>query len=208
MHRVFLSLLIVYATACHNNTADDEPTAVPAPSELAITSLEKVEDEDSVLKAHEDIDWKEIEVFQFSKALIDNKVPLHTTLPRFSAVFGEADSLVEPNWDYLCGTQFEDNFQYFYKDGSRFELYKDTLFCSEYKLTPGHTVTHAGITFSSNTTWAEMKKHFPKAVQQAENVGYTDMITLRDADVEDSDSSVHFYFENGKLERIVYFVPC
>lgn len=208
MYRVYLCLLILGATACHNNTADDEPVAVPAASEIAITSLEIVDDGDSVMKPHEDINWNEIEVFLFSKALIDNKVPLHTTLPRFTAALGEADSLVEPNWEYLCGTQFDDNFRYFYKDGSRFELLNDTLLCSEYRLMPGHTVVYDGITLSSNTTWAEVKKHFPRAAQQAENGGYTDMITLRDADNEDSDSSVHLYFENGKLARIVYFVPC
>ncbi|MBC9934826.1 hypothetical protein [Chitinophaga qingshengii] len=205
MQRVFLSLLMLCATACHHPTTEDEPTAVPAPSEIALTSLEE---EDSVQKTHEDIDWKEIEALPFSKALIDNKVPLHTTLPRFKAVLGEADSLVKPNMDYLCGTQFDDEFQYFYKDGSRYELHNDTLLCSEFRLTPEHSIVYKGITFSQATTWADMKKHFPRAVQQAENGGYTDMITLRDADVEDSDSSIHCYFEDGKLVRIVYFVPC
>nr|WP_295874441.1 hypothetical protein [uncultured Chitinophaga sp.] len=208
MYRVYLSLLILCAAACHNNSADDESIAVPAASEIAITSLEIVDDGDSIMKTHEDIDWKEIEVFTFAKALIDNKVPLQTTLPRFTAALGEADSLVEPNWEYLCGTQFEDNFQYFYKNGSRYELLNDSLLCSEYRFTPGHSVVYAGVTFSGNTTWAEVKKHFPRAAQQAENGGYTDMITLRDADEEDSDSSVRLHFENGKLVRIVYFVPC
>ncbi|WP_211999824.1 hypothetical protein [Chitinophaga sp. HK235] len=207
MYRVFLALWLIGATACsnNNNTADDETSAVPAPSESVVTSLEE---EDSVLKAHEDIAWDEIEGIQLSRVMINNKVPLHTSLSRFKAAFGEADSLVTPDWTYICDAQFEEEFEYFYKNGSRFELYKDSLACDEFRLTPAQTVSYEGITFSHNTTWADMKKRFPKAVRQAENEGYTDMITLRDADVKESDSSVRFFFENGILVRIVYFIPC
>lgn len=207
MHRVALSLLIICATACNDNRniADELPVAVPAASEKIMAAFEE---EDSVQEAHEDLDWEKIEVFHFSKALINNKVPLFTRLSRFTTALGEADSLVTPNWEYMCGTQFEEEFTYFYKNGSRFELYKDSLVCSEFMLTPGNTITCDGSVFTHNTTWADIKKRYPNAVHQTENEGSTDIITLRDSDNLDSDSSVRLIFQNGKLVSIVNFIPC
>ncbi|PSL47201.1 hypothetical protein CLV51_10246 [Chitinophaga niastensis] len=199
---------MVALTACHQNKslpAEQENVAVAAPSEK-VKPL--TEEDDSLPEPHHDIAWDQIEVFHFSQALINNKVPLFTNRQRFETALGVADSVRSTENEDICGSQFDEDFSYFYKDGSTFELCKDSIACEEFILTADHFVTCDKITFNRNTTWEDMKKLFPKAVRQAENEGKTDMLTLRDSDSLESASSVQLYFENGKLVRIVNFIPC
>jgi hypothetical protein len=137
-----------------------------------------------------------------------DKVPLFTNRKRFETILGVSDSVRTTENEDICGSQFDEDFSYFYKDGSTFELCKDSIACEEFLLTAAHSITCDKITFTRNTTWEDMKKLFPKAVHQAENEGKTDMLTLRDSDSRNSDSSVQLYFEDGKLVRIVNFIPC
>ncbi|WP_235938285.1 hypothetical protein [Chitinophaga solisilvae] len=202
-------MLIISVLACNeagNNSDEDSTVAVPAASERIAALTE--EETDTIVQTKEDLPWEKMEVFHFSKALIDHKVPLFTSEHRFTAALGAADSISTPAYDGICASQFEEEFLFFYKDGSCFEKFSDSLACEEFVLTTGHTITCNGITFSRNTTWAEVKKYYPNAVQQAENEGRTDMVTLRDSDNMNSDSSVRLYFENGKLVRIENFIPC
>ncbi|MCW3468008.1 hypothetical protein [Chitinophaga nivalis] len=208
MQRILLLLGMAALTACHDNSVSSDErdnVAVAAPSEN-VKPL--IPEEDSVQEPQHDVSWEKIEVFHFAQALMNNKVPLFTNRQRFLKAIGEPDSVVTPDFDHLCATQFEEEFRYFYKNGSCFEWHKDSLACEEFVLTPGSFITCDKRTFTSETTWEEIRKIYPQAVKQAENEGSAQMITLRDSDDLRSDSAVRLFFEGGKLVRIVNFIPC
>lgn len=199
-------ILCLSLTACHQNRVEEPDTiAVAAPSEN-IRPL--ADEEDSLQEIKRNISWDEIEVFIFSQARMNNKVPLFTTKTKLEAAIGVADSVISARGEDICGSQFDEDFDFLYKDGATFEHYKDSLACEELVFNDHNSLTWGKITLTRNTTWETIKQLFPKAVLQAENEGRKDMITLRDAYSKDSESSVKLYFEDGRLVRILNFIPC
>ncbi|MGF6851048.1 hypothetical protein QFZ51_006283 [Chitinophaga sp. W3I9] len=203
--RVFSIVILLSLTACQQHKTEEMDIAVAAPSEN-IRPL--TEEEDSLQEIRRNIAWEQIEVFLFAKALINNKVPLFTSRQRLEAAIGAADSIISANGEDICGSQFAEDFDFFYKDGSTFEHCKDSLACEEFVFTDSNSLTSGKITLTRNTTWEEVKQLYPNAVLQAENEGKRDMIILRDSYSKDSESSVQLYFEDGRLVRIVNFIPC
>lgn len=201
-------LTVTMLAACHQSKPEEPDTlavAAPATTIQALTAAD-----DSMLEPHRrhNISWDKVEVFEFSKALINGKVPLFTNRQRLESSIAPADSIVSTANEDICGSQFDEDFSYFYLDGSTFELCKDSLACEEFVFSPAHELKLGKITLTRNTSWEDVRRLFPNAVLQAENEGKTDMITLRDSYSMDSDSSVQLYFENGKLVRAVNFNPC
>ncbi|SKD07015.1 hypothetical protein SAMN05660461_3653 [Chitinophaga ginsengisegetis] len=204
--RVFSIVMLLSLTACQQSrTEETDNIAVAAPSE---TIRPLTEDDDSLQEIQRNIAWEQIEVFPFGKALINNKVPLFTSRQRLEAAIGVADSIISANGEDICGSQFDEDFDFFYKDGSTFEHCKDSLACEEFIFTDSNSLTSGKITLSRRTTWEDVKRLYPNAVLQAENEGKKDMIILRDSYNKDSESSVQLYFENGSLVRVVNFIPC
>jgi len=208
MNRVFLLLAATMLVSCEQyRTEEPDTLAVAAPAQI-IKPLTAADDSMQEPHRSRNISWDQIEVFEFSKALINNKVPLFTNRQRLESSIGRADSVVSAANEDICGSQFEDDFAYYYINGSTFELCRDSVACEEFVFSTDHELTLGKIKLTRNTTWEQVRRLFPNAVLQAENEGKTDMITLRDAYKLDSDSSVQLYFQNGKLVRIVNFIPC
>lgn len=204
--KYLFTIVLLLLTACRQNSIEEtDSIAVAAPSEN-IRPL--TDEEDSLQEIRRNIAWEQIEVFPFAKALINNKVPLFTTRQRLEAAIGVADSIISANGEDVCGSQFEEDFDFFYKDGSTFEHCKDSLACEEFVFTGNNSLTTGKNTLTRNTTWEDIKRFYPNAVLQAENEGKKDMITLRDSYNKDSDSSVQLHFEDGHLVRVVNFIPC
>jgi hypothetical protein len=208
MNRVFLLLTVTMLSACHQNKPEEPDTiAVAAPSET-IQPLTAADDSMQEPHRSRNISWDQMEVFEFSKAMINGKVPLFTNRQRLESALAPADSIVSAANEDICGSQFEEDFNYFYLGGSTFELCRDSLACEEFVCSPQYELTCGKVKLTRNTTWEDARALFPNAVLQAENEGKTDMITLRDSYSKDSDSSVQLFFENGKLVRVVNFIPC
>ncbi|TWF33639.1 hypothetical protein FHW36_11280 [Chitinophaga polysaccharea] len=206
MKNVLLACAVALLTACQQQKQDELDTiAVAAPGDIVKPLME---DDDSLPEPRRDINWDQIEVFPLSRALINHKVPLFTTRQHLEAAIGKADSIVATASNDVSGSQFAGDFHYFYKDGATFELCRDSLACDEFIFTTGNSLTVDNITLTQNTTWEDIRKIFPRAAIQAENEGRTDVIKLRDSFLKDEDSQVQLYFENGKLARVVNFIPC
>lgn len=204
--KYLFTITLLLLTACRQNKIEEADTmAVAAPSEN-IRPL--TDEEDSLQEIRRNIAWEQVEVFPFAEARINNKVPLFTTRQHLEAAIGVADSIISANGEDVCGSQFDEDFDFFYKDGSTFEHCKDSLACEAFVFTGNNSLTAGKITLTRNTTWEDIKRFYPNAVLQAENEGKKDMITLRDSYNKDSDSSVQLYFENGSLVRVVNFIPC
>jgi hypothetical protein len=205
MYRVLCLLVLGAAAGCYSNQSIDETeqVAVAAPAE----NLESPDYEnDGVMEARRDIEWEQIEVFDFSKAKVNQKLPLYTTRRHFEAAWGSADTVFVPDYDNVCAAQFDDEFSYAYVKGSRFEVCRDSVVCDLFAFQPGTTLSYGNITLSANTTWEEAAKLFPMAAQQAENEGKTDVITLRES--PDGDAGLRLHFVNGRLATITYNLPC
>lgn len=156
----------------------------------------------------QNIPWDSIEVFQIEHALLNNKLHLNTNLRQFEALWGKPDSIITPNYNEICAAGFEEDFQYLFKDGSTFEIFKDSILLGEIFFTGNNFITYKGVTLNRHTTLADIIRLFPHAVKQAEYEGTPEEIKLRDTANKDSDSSILLFFREGKLERLVNFIPC
>ncbi|MBO9728081.1 MAG: hypothetical protein J7623_05530 [Chitinophaga sp.] len=208
MNRIVLLLTVITLAACHQPKQEEPDTLAVAAAATTIQPLTAADDSMQEPHRRHNISWDKVEVFEFSKALINGKVPLFTNRQRLESSIAAADSIISTANEDICGSQFDDDFSYFYIKGSTFELCKDSVACEEFVFSPDNELKLGKITLTGNTTWEEVSKLFPNAALQAENEGKTDMITLRDSYSMESDSSVQLYFENGKLVRVVNFNPC
>ncbi|MET3881066.1 hypothetical protein [Chitinophaga sp. OAE865] len=204
--KYLFTMALLLLTACRQNSIEEADNIVVAAPSENIRPL--TDEEDSLQEIRRNISWEQIEVFPFAQALINNKVPLFTTRHRLEAAIGAADSIISANGEDICGSQFEEDFDFFYKDGSTFEHCKDSLACEEFVFTDNNSLTAGKVMLTRNTTWEDVKRFYPNAVLQAENEGKKDMIILRDSYNKDNDSSVQLHFENGRLVRVVNFIPC
>lgn len=192
--------------ACHSaRTGDQEPTVLTAPAENMSAPSE---DEDSLKEAWQGIAWERIEVFSFTHALANKKQPLYGSVSQFETAWGRPDSVITPDYEDICAAQFDEDFQYIFKNGSRFERCKDSVACDQFHFNGSNSLTSGNITLSHNFTWADARKLFPMAVKQAENEGRTDLITLRDSTNPDSDNAVQLFFKDDKLVSVACFIPC
>ncbi len=204
MYRVLCLLMLAATTGCYSNQSVEETdqVAVAAPAE----NLDSPEERNSNMETRQDISWETVEIFDFSSAKVNKTMPLYATRQQFENAWGKPDSLSTPDYDAVCAAQFDDEFEYIYAHSSRFERCRDSVVCDLFNFQPGNTMTSGKITLSAATTWQDAKKLFPMAVQQAENEGRTDVITLRDA--KESDAGIRLQFRDGKLVSISYNLPC
>jgi hypothetical protein len=208
---IAIGILMAGMMACQqqNSTNEDQEHIVirAAAGDLVPAALNG--DEETVPpESNKNIPWDSIEVFQVDQALLNNKLHLNTNLRQFELLWGKPDSIITPDYDEVCAASFEEEFQYILKDGSEFEMFKDSIVFSEIRFCGESFVTYNGITLNKNTTLADIKKRFPHAVKQAEYEGVPEEIRLRDTVNKDSDSAILMIFKEGKLEKLVNFVPC
>lgn len=161
------------------------------------------------------------EVMSEKDILFNGKLSRHFTVKEFEKTFGKVDSTKllaeEEPCTFIFDTEPEtgsmnDN-KYFYKDGSRFENFKEKVAVDEFRFLKNNFILFKGKKLSALTTVSELQKIFPNAVK---NIGSMDVygegnlqvIQLREDANNVSDGHLNIFLKNGKLYFMHWWFPC
>lgn len=161
------------------------------------------------------------EVMSEKDILFNGKLPRYFTVKEFEKTFGKADSTKllaeEEPCTYIFDTEtptgnMNDN-KYFYKDGSRFENFKEKVAVDEFRFLKNNFILFKGKKLSALTTVIELQKIFPNAVRDIRTMdvygeGNLQVIQLREHENNVSDGHLNIFLKNGKLYFMHWWFPC
>lgn len=161
------------------------------------------------------------EVMSEKDIFFNGKLPRYFTVKEFEKTFGKADSTKllaeEEPCTYIFDTESQtDNMndnKYFYKDGSRFENFKEKVAVDEFRFSKNNFILFKGKKLSALTTVIELQKIFPNAVKNMGTMdvygeGNLQVIQLREDENNVSDGHLNIFLKNGKLYFMHWWFPC
>jgi hypothetical protein len=161
---------------------------------------------DSSKTNNEFIDWNLVR--------INGKLPMITNTKDLYKLLGQPDSIVTPNYDDVSVRYYDlKEFKYAYIKESQFEIYGDTAVISflNFEKQPDLEFKAGTLTLNHNTTIAELKKLFPKAMKEMGEInvyqtGKFMCIRLETSKYMEDDAWLLF-FRKDKLVRIDFWMP-
>lgn len=149
------------------------------------------------------------EAINWDEARINGKMELTISKREFEAVYKKADKIVTPDYNEICGSDEDSNFQYCHYKNLQYEL--DNGIMNFMKITfskkDSFFFTYKDKRFDSTTTLNDLKTLFPEAVMSAEKDKDETSILLGSATNMD-DNLWRFTLKNGLLVSIEYFSQC
>lgn len=154
------------------------------------------------------------EFIEWSSARINGKLPLSTNTKDIYQMFGQPDSIITPVYEDVSVSNFDNgNFKFAYFKDSEFEISGDSAILNylNFEKQPDLVFNAGSLTLTHNTTLAELKKLFPKAVKDknksiVDKIGRCTGISLATSKYYNDDLWLLF-FRKGKLVRIDNFMP-
>lgn len=159
------------------------------------------------------------EYLEWSSIKINNRLPLDTREGTIQTVLGKPDSVVAIDWAGTCSSNFiSDDSKLAYYSGMQFEKSGDSLYFQVNDFQKNHEafLQSGSLRLDHTTTLDDIRKHFPNAVKNVSKLGVyglDDVSELMDAIVlplskELSEGHWILMFQDGKLRRLDYWMPC
>ena len=160
---------------------------------------------------------KHIEVLDLDIVLYDGKVPYSSSPKELLAALGEPDSITDILNEcgaYVPGEEpWGDKIDNWHYNGSEFAVFRDqaeimVISFQDIKT----TLEYPGIIFSQKTTIDELSDKFPGAVENSYEIttepANKKYLIVRLFPTPDYDDLWVFWFYQGELEKIIYWVGC
>jgi hypothetical protein len=155
-----------------------------------------------------------LDYLEWNTLKINNQLPLLCKKKELINLLGQPDSIVVPNINDICISYFEKDFTYLNFRKSQFESKGDTTVISSISFDQTNRIwLQTGNTVLDNSmTIDKLNSLFPNAVKQKEDVvldtiGKVICVRLG-ITKESSENAWLLFFQNGKLIRIDYWMPC
>jgi hypothetical protein len=198
-------LLLPFFFACSQKS--DKSDVAKLKSNTTYVTVPNNNTVDTNLKTtHEYLDWNTLK--------INNQLSLLCKQKEIIALLGQPDSIVIPKMNNICVSYFEKKFKYLFFGESQFESKGETTVISSISF--DHTnriwLQTGNIVLDNSMTIDKLNSIFPKAVKQSEEVyleviGNAICVRLGISKVASEDAWLLF-FQNGKLIRIDFWMPC
>jgi hypothetical protein len=199
MKRIIFILAIAFSI-CSCASAQNTKASVLAKTTSDVYKIDSSKTND------EFIDW--------NLARINGKLPMITNSKDLYKLLGQPDSIVTPNYDDVSVRYYDlKEFKYAYIKESQFEIYGDTAVISflNFEKQPDLEFKAGTLTLNHNTTIAELRKLFPKAVKERSKLIVDQMGRLMGIRLETSkymvDAAWLLFFRKNKLVRIDFWMP-
>lgn len=158
--------------------------------------------------------YEQRDVMREADIRFNGKLKRFFKMAEFEKVFGKPDSTQLLKDEAPCvtifGTEAPDD-KYLYKDGSCFEVSKNSVAVAEFRFLNGNFITYKGKRIDANTTMDDIKQLFPTAVSGRlgmDKEGKLWVIQLREDNAGISDGHIKLFFKNGKVNFIHWWLPC
>lgn len=224
--RYLLIFILYFVFGCTSSIKDNSKVQVKdsIPETTVDTILDAI---DTSSNEPKEVSWKDIEVMDSKDIKYQGKLPLVFSVSDFVQCFGEKDStqsvFIDPPcndgyfWYKFDGSQTREEVekinQYWFKDGSKYQRYADSVVIENFKFSPKNFITYRGKRFDSNTTLQDLQKIFPNAVKSMGTIpvyeeGDLVLIILKEEPNGVSDGHLRLFLKNGKLYMMHHWVPC
>lgn len=200
---VLLLFLPVIFFGCQSPSAETEQPENTFPAEPTTPIAQAAATGENA----EYLDWRSLR--------INGKYALVTTVNNMDSLLGKPDSIHAIDWNETCSSDFRsESSKLAYYGAYHFELFGDSLdFQSvDFRKNKDVFLQSNDLKLSSTTTLEEIKKRFPNAAQNMENmnvdeIGEVETISLPPSKTL-SDGQWLLMFQEGKLVRIDDWFPC
>ncbi|MDR6969525.1 hypothetical protein J2X31_003558 [Flavobacterium arsenatis] len=212
-------LIFLITISCNNNNNNNTNSIKKSePFEEKKASSELKVEYDST-----QITDRQNEVMKVDEILFNGKLSRYFSLVEFEKVFGKSDSIKQLAKEEPCTFIFDtelkndnsnfDEFLYYYKEGSRFENYKEKIAVDEFRFTNSNFILYKGVKLNSSTTIDDLQKLFPNAIDNVDTMdvygeGNLQVIQLREDENNISDGHINIFIKNGKLYYMHWWFPC
>lgn len=154
------------------------------------------------------------EYIDWTSARINGRLPLVSNTKDLYRLLGQPDSIVTPNYEDVSVRFYDEKeFKNAYFKGSEFEIYGDTAVVSllNFEKNPDLEFTSGTLTLNHNTTLADLKKVFSKAVRARSKINVYEIGKCTGIDLATwkylNDDSWLLLFQKGRLIRIDHWMP-
>ena len=154
------------------------------------------------------------EYIDWTSARINGRLPLVSNTKDLYRLLGQPDSLVTPNYEDVSVRFYDEKeFKNAYFKGSEFEIYGDTaVVCLlNFEKNPDLEFTSGTLTLNHNSTLADLKKVFPKAVRDRSKISVYEIGKCTGISLATwkyyNDNSWLLLFQKGRLIRIDHWMP-
>lgn len=149
------------------------------------------------------------EALNWDDARINGKQELTMSKRDFEAIYKKADKVVTPDYNEICGTDEDSNFQYCYYKNLQLELDNGIMNFMKITFSKKDTffISYKDKKFDGNTTLNDLKALFPEAVMSAEKDN-SEISFLLGSGTPLDDNLWRFTLKNGLLISIEYFAQC
>lgn len=154
------------------------------------------------------------EYLEIKSLTINGKQPFLGKTAALFKVLGLMDRLVEPDKKDVCNSYYDKPFRYAYFKSSLVEVYRDTAAIRSLDLRqyPKLELRTATFRLSHKTTLAELALVFPQSVQAQSTTHMAGMGNITTVSIaakaQSAEDTWLLFFENGRLIRIDYWMPC
>ena len=221
--RYFLSIVAVLLYACQSrSTQQINDKLVDSSVVVAI---------DTVLvnptRKNKEVEWEDIEVMDYRDIKYQGSLPRYFSVADFERVFGKIDSLVPVSSDAPCDDglfwykhdgslsmeELNEISQYWFKNGSRYERYADSVAVDNFKLRGGNFIVFKDIRLDSLSTIKDFGRLFPNATKGLSDMdvyqeGRLQMLILKEEPLGISDGHLRLFFKDGRFYMIHHWFPC
>ncbi|WP_303312034.1 hypothetical protein [Hymenobacter sp. BT730] len=171
-------------------------------------SLRKQEPE---INKHRDTTGEYLEIKSLT---INGKQPFLGKTAALFKVLGLMNRLVEPDKNDVCNSYYDKPFRYAYFNNSLVEVYRDTAAIRSLDLRqyPKLELRTATFRLSHKTTLADLAMVFPESVKAQSTTNMAGMGNITTVSIatkaQATEDAWLLFFENGRLIRIDYWMPC
>ncbi|MBX0292056.1 hypothetical protein K3G63_16525 [Hymenobacter sp. HSC-4F20] len=145
---------------------------------------------------------------------LNGKQPLVGSTAGLFALLGQPDSLVTPNMGEVCTSYYKRTFRYAHFRHSQWEIYGDTAVIGTitFRGHPEVELHTPTILLNQNTTLKALAQAFPQGVKTQKKIpvygmGKLTAVSLPTGEAAGENAWILF-FDEGKLVRIDYWLPC
>jgi len=207
---LLIAQLVFLSCQSSNNESEKQESRLPEASTntLASEASSPIVQTSPTGQNDEYLDWGSIR--------LNGKIPLVTSVKSVEELLGKADSVVSLDWNETCLSIYRSqDSKDAYFGGVQFEQFGDSLSFKLVNFSKDHRVflQSGELKLNHATTLEEIKRHFPKAVNDIREGFY--LIDGKDTDAVNlppskalADGHWILMFQEGKLIRIDYWFPC
>lgn len=205
---LFLAVNLIIVSCSTNHEKETKlPVQIQSQSKQDQDSIRNINIQISTIDSMEYIYWDAL--------TINNMLPLSASKKMLYRCFGNHDSIVQPDYESICVSNFSDSFQFVFFGKTNFEIKNDSAVLNQLFFEKDKHVKLVGPNWvlDKTTTLETFSKIFPNSVKRKNSELISDIGEVIAIEIASSKGDIYdfkwiFYFKDQKLVLLEPWEPC